>query len=184
MKSIAITNASLAQMTARMSFRITVQFLTPLRQIINLGYAEPSRRSGKTTMGMAISQVMSAAVMGCYPDLYVDPAKVQLSKGPLSTVGHTAISIAAEQIKVSLHRDDMLWNGHQDDEVILCAYNPVRDVAWINKNKSRRSDEAVYLEIPPAMFDDELHLYLMVCDRARRKFANSRYLGAWVVKEN
>ena len=176
--------ATPAQMEVRMSLQITVRFLQPLKGIIKMGYAEWSQTMGKRPAALANSQVMKNAVTGRYPDMFVDPAKVVLSRGSLAPIRGAIERMEQQRIKVALYSEEDLPDGRSDDEVILYAYDPVSRMVWRNDETARRSDDAVYLEAISAKPGDELHLYLMVCDRERKKFANSLYLGAWVVREN
>ncbi|MFC3197618.1 DUF6266 family protein [Parapedobacter deserti] len=166
------------RLAVRQRFKLASEFLMPVRRLIHRGFA--TKRKGKTAFGRAMSYVLLRAVEGDYPNQYVDPAKVRLSEGVLLNPALVEVTRQGRLINVevaSIGADLEGMNESWDDQLILCAYHPEQRVAGINEEPRRRDDGVVSLQLPPLLADKPVHLYLMVHDRAERRWSNSCYLG-------
>jgi len=166
------------RLAVRQRFKLASEFLMPVRRLIYRGFA--TRRKGKTAFGRAMSYVLLRAVAGDYPNQYIDPAAVRLSEGVLlnparGEVTRRGRSITVEVVSIGngLEGVNQAW----DDRLVLCAYHPALRVAGINEEPRTREDGVVSLQLPPLLEDKPVHLYLMVHDRAERRWSNSKYLG-------
>ncbi len=170
-------NSSTAQQANRLAFKCASKFLSPLGGLIKMCYREFARKKKSFPMAMAMSQVLRHAVAGQYPDLYIDPEKVILSKGPVPQVLSPTLQNTVEQITIRYVGDSDFRTRFDDDEVIACAYQVDSGVAVLNTQPALRRDKLVTISIPTELRHKVLHVYLLICDRNRKKFSRSEYLG-------
>jgi len=168
------------RLVLRQRFRLAMAYLNPLRTLINQGFA--TRKKGKTAFGRAMSYALRAAVQGEYPNQYIEPAAVRLSEGVLSRPDRWTVTRQGRTIEVVAVSDPPTANDNNrswDDRLVLCAYHPIKQIAGINATPSTREEGRISLELPSALADQRVHLYLMAHDRAGRKWSNSCYLGEY-----
>lgn len=166
------------RLAIRQRFKLASEFLTPVRKLIQRGFS--TQKKGKTPFGRAMSYVLLRAMAGDYPDQYIDPAAVRLSEGVLRNPIRSEVTRQGRRVTVEVESLGDVPEGLNeawDDRLILCAYNPEVRVAGINEEKRLREEGSVSLELPPLLGDKPVHLYLMVHDRAERRWSNSKYLG-------
>jgi len=183
MKALLTNNRKLARsvdgrLAVRQRFKLAGEFLRPLSGIVAQGFA--TKQKGKTAHGRAMSYLLMRAVEGEYPHQYVNPGRVRLSEGVLQNPAEIEVMRQGSLVKVEAvsRMDSTLGlNLAWDDRLVLCAYHPGLQVAGINEEERLREDGFVALQLPPLLADKPVHLYLMVHDRNKRKWSNSRYLG-------
>lgn len=166
------------RLTVRQRFKLASEFLTPVRRLIDRGFA--TKRKGKTAFGRAMSYLLLRAVAGEYPNQYVCPEAVRLSEGVLMNPIKVEVVRQGQWITLettSWSDDADLYNQSWDDQLVVCAYHPGERVAGINETPCTREERTVSLQLPPLLADKPVHLYLMVHDRAERRWSNSKYLG-------
>lgn len=166
------------RLAVRQRFKLAAEFLMPLRRLIDRGFA--TKMKGKTAFGRAMSYLLLRAVAGKYPNQYIDPAAARLSEGVLHNPSGTEVTRQGALVTVvtesRIGRNDFA-NESWDDQLIVCAYHPGERVAGINEVPCTREERTVTLQLPPRLADKPVHLYLLVHDRAGRRWSNSEYLG-------
>lgn len=166
------------RLAVRQRFKLASEFLVPLRRLIDRGFA--TKRKGKTAFGRAMSYLLLRAVAGEYPNQFIDPQAARLSEGVLHNPFKVEVVRQGALVTVAtesgIGRDDFA-NESWDDELVVCAYHPELRVAGVNEAPCTREERTVSLQLPPLLADKPVHLYLLVHDRAERKWSNSKYLG-------
>lgn len=164
--------------TVRMKFAKARKFLNPVNDVIQMGYTIKNCKKGKTALGRAMSSVLRTAMIGTFPNIEVDPAKVKLSSGvkrPLLVYSckrqEHYIHLRWNPIAEKIHRDEL------DDGIILCAYAVELQLAAINDVNAYRVQGELQMELPDGMQTAAVHLYLFVHDRGQINFSESQYLG-------
>jgi hypothetical protein len=110
-------------------FRLCMQFLNPLRKLLNHSYVQPANR--KPGFNKAFSYHVKYALTGDYPDAKIDFAKVLLSKGRLPKPGSPACELKEDGLLT------FSWTSHcelalakPDDKAFVAIYSPSLD-QWI-----------------------------------------------------
>ncbi|MBL1407653.1 DUF6266 family protein [Sphingobacterium faecale] len=163
----------------RTKFVLGNRFLAPLGPIVSKGFgmkAQQGKRKGWTPRNFALSHLLRFAVIGSYPDLRIDPAKVLLSDGNIEVPQDVGLESADQRLIVSFDTSRLTDFNH-DDRVILVAYQIEDGVAIANTEQALRRDGRVELDVPEYLWQRELHLYLLLCDRAGTDYSRSMYLG-------
>lgn len=77
--------ATVGQMEQRTKFALAVAFLSPIKDVLNLGYSD--KLQGKATgYNKALQFLLNNGITGTYPSLEIDYSKVVISKGALSNL--------------------------------------------------------------------------------------------------
>lgn len=171
-------NKPLGQRVMQHKFYLANQFLYPLASVIKDGFSQRVRQAKKklTARNLALGHAIRYAVKGEYPDLYIDPALVLLSDGPTQTVTVGYMSRDGAMLRVDFNGGKITAINH-DDEVLLLAYDQKGQVAVRNAEPVLRSVSSLILELPDYMRQVRLHLYVIVRNRDRIRYARSQYLG-------
>lgn len=161
----------------QLKFKLVRFFLNPLNMLLQIGFA--TRKKGKTALGRAMSHHLRNALTGEYPDIRIDPAKAKISEGSLAPVQVEQVERVDDFITVSWRLPNYFMPDYKnwDDEMILCVYDVEAGNAAINEQLVIRQDASIKLELPSLLQGREVHLYLMIHDRDKRKIATSEYLG-------
>ena len=164
----------------RMKFAKARKFLNPLNYIIQMGFAPQRLRKGKTAIGRAMSAILQSAMVGEYPHIEVDPARVKISAGvtailPVCGVERIGATIRLRWITLGAP----LRGAERDDRIILCAYAVQEELAAINEEEVLRAEGDLQMQLPEDMEHMPVNLYLCVHDRDKINFSNSQYLGVF-----
>ncbi|MEN5055888.1 DUF6266 family protein [Sphingobacterium kitahiroshimense] len=163
----------------QLRFKVVRYFLNPLNMLIQIGFA--TRKKGKTALGRAMSHHLCNALTGEYPDITIDPAKAKISEGSLDLVMLEQVERAGDFITVKWHLPNRFFpdQSNWDDEVVLCVYDIEAGNAAINEHQVIRKDAHMTLTLPSVLCGKQVHLYLMLHDRDKRKVSRSEYLGKY-----
>lgn len=161
----------------QLGFKVVRYFLNPLNLLIQIGFA--TRKKGKTAIGKAMSHHLRNALTGEYPNIMIDPAKAKISEGTLAQVMLEKVERGGDFITLTWMLPNRFFPDYNnwDDELILCAYDVEGGNAAINEQKVIRKDARMTLELPSVLKGKQVHLYLMIHDRDKRKVSRSKYLG-------
>lgn len=161
----------------QLGFKLVRYFLNPLNLLIQIGFA--TRKKGKTALGRAMSHHLRNALVGEYPNITIDPTKAKISEGTLATIMLEQVERVGDFITVKWLLPGQFFPDHSnwDDELVLCAYDVETGNAAINEQQVIRKDAHMTLELPSVLKGRQVHLYLMLHDRDKRKVSKSEYLG-------
>lgn len=167
------------QLEARAKLSMVMRFLKPLKAIIYRGFmGNQSAKTRIAAMNAAASHVLNQAMVGAYPDLRIDPAKVRLSRGTLLGLPQATFRAQGASVDVSWSPALTPFSGHADDEVTVVVYNPQEKT--VLAGVALRSAGTLAVDASDEPPGSELLVYACVCDRTGRKFANSQFLGRTV----
>lgn len=171
-------NKPLGQLLTQRRFYLANQFLYPLAPIIKEGFGQRVRQAKKrlTARNLAMAHAVKYAVKGEYPDLFVDPALVLLSDGPIQGIRVDHIARDTAMLQVDFDGGEITSTNH-DDELLLLAYDQKGRAAICNDHRVIRSASAIVLRLPDYMREVRLDLYVLLRDRDRIRYSRSQYLG-------
>jgi len=164
------------QLDVRSKLATAMQFLKPVKEIVYKGFAGAHRSRSKTAaMNAAASHMLNYAMEGTFPDITVNPAAVRLSRGTLLPLLDIALQRSGSEITVSWSTIVSPFSGHADDRVRVVCYN-LRERS-VTVGKARRSDGMVTMDLSELPLGSNTLVYAYACDRERKQFANSQFLG-------
>ncbi|WP_449440019.1 DUF6266 family protein [Pedobacter steynii] len=162
-----------AQIASRGKFRFVNELLVPFYPFITVGFKNMAR--GKTEMNVAFTQNFNEPIVGVYPDLSVDYAKLTLSKGTLPPlISIQAALIGADLIKVTWDPNN---HGTFDDQIMLTIYSPELKIADGFVGGVKRRDKECTFRFNPKLIGKALEVYISVVALNGARVGNTEYLG-------
>ncbi|SKC06655.1 hypothetical protein SAMN05660841_03982 [Sphingobacterium nematocida] len=172
--------ASEDQLAQRARFALGVGFLSPIKDLLNLGYSDPLQ--GRSTgYNKALQHLLSYGVIGTYPSLELDYGSIVVAKGALSNLlGVAWTESAPQEISVSWSTEVNRFNAFADDSVILLMYNKEKRFFSILESATR-NDGTMSFNFPPVYAGDHVVGWVFTGHRDGVKTSGSYYLGEIVV---
>lgn len=178
-----ITNkkASENQLAQRARFATAVAFLSPIMDLLNLGYSD--KLQGRATgYNKALQYLMNnGGITGTYPALEIDYSKVVIAKGSLTNLMAVEWQeTAAQQISVSWISQLNRYNAFVDDAVILLMYNRTKNFFSVIESATR-GDEQLDFTLPASYAGDAIEGWVFTGHRDGVKTSVSFYLGELII---
>ncbi|WP_333624528.1 DUF6266 family protein [Sphingobacterium siyangense] len=174
-----ITNkkASEGQIAQRAKFATAVAFLSPIKDLLNLGYSD--KLQGKATgYNKALQYLLNyGGVTGTYPALEIDYGKVVISKGSLANLMGVVWSEAfPQEIMLTWEPELNKFNAFAGDSVILLMYNSNKNFFSILESATRE-EGSLGFTLPASYSGDTLEGWVFTGHEDGIKTSPSFYLG-------
>lgn len=172
--------ASPRQLAQRARFALGVAFLSPIKDLLNLGFSD--KQQGKATgYNKALQQLLSTAVAGEYPAYELDYSAVTIARGSLANLMGVRWQETAPR-ELSLHWENEVnrFNAFEDDSVILLIYNLEKTFFSIAESGVREDGE-LQLTLPEAYAGDRIVGWVFTGHRDGVKTSSSYFLGELTV---
>jgi len=164
------------QLAQRARFGLAVSFLSPIKDVLNLGYSDRTQTKS-TGYNKALQHLLNHGVVGSYPDFELDYAAVSVSRGSLNNLmGAHWQESAPRVITMTWETEVNRFNAFVDDAVILLMYNI--DKAFFSILESgTRGDGSIDVTMPEAYTGDRIVGWVFTGHRDGIKTSSSYYLG-------
>ncbi len=164
-----------AQLIQQAKFGLIVNFLSPIRALLDNGFKDTGRASG---YHLAVNHNLANAVAGTYPEFAIDFTQIAISKGSLISYG--------EQASISEGLLTFTWpevpenaiNSFASDKASILVYNASKNIHMASSGVERSALSAE-MAIPPAFAGDTLQAYIFFTS-LKGKTSNSTYVGSFV----
>lgn len=167
------------QVNQRNKFSVTIEFLQPNKDFINVGYKGYAIK--KTPFNAAMSYVLGNAITGIAPDFSVDYADALVSRGSLSGVLNGATDLATPgEVSFSWDDNSAESNANTTDKAMLLVYNPNKKESTYILEGPDRTTGSVVVDVPDSYAGDTVHLFMAFVS-LEGKVSNSSYLGSGAV---
>lgn len=166
-----------SQMEHRAKFATVSKFMTGLSAVWRYGYRW-KKGEGRSSATCMFSQIYDEAVTGNYHDGFtIDPTKVQMSQGNLTTLHSIAASVATatQTITVSWSDNTGVGNAEPNDQLSIMAYNPTKKTSMLETHKAPREAETASMTYPSSWAGDTIYVYAFLDNG--QEAANSILLG-------
>ncbi|OOG16335.1 hypothetical protein BWD42_21610 [Sphingobacterium sp. CZ-UAM] len=171
---------SVGRLIMQRKFCLANEFLSPLGKIIQEGFAHRAKQGkGKRLIprNLALAHTIRYAVKGDFPNLFIDPALILLSDGHVKEINIRKTQRMGSNVSVSFDGGTLTKMNH-DDEIQLVAYHVEGRVAVRSHRTVNRSKKLISLSLPDYLMQvQQLHLYILVCDRDGICYSRSQYVG-------
>lgn len=164
------------QLAQREKFSILASFLSPIQDLLNLGYSD-SLQTKATGYNKAFGHAIKHAFTGSYPFFDIDYSKLIISRG--SSMPLFAASWMETQplhVELSWLRSTSKIMGYNDDSVILLVYN-VDKKHYNVMETAIRQDESLDFSFPSIFAGDTIVGWVFTGERDGVKTSPSYYLG-------
>lgn len=160
------------QLAHRAKFALAINFLSPLRELINIGYNDSGQQK-ETGFNRATSHVISL-VEGDFPDFSIPYEEVVLSNGSLQPVRAT-VDLDAGGASISWTTGSKSLGANPDDVVNMVFYDTETDDFFIFQDATRAEGSYVLAEedLPTGAY----HLWVFATSADNSKRSKSIYVG-------
>ncbi len=175
-KGRVLKPASIGQLRVRMEMKVTVAFLKPVLEFMTYGFELEARGTTKNAYNLAVRYNKMNALMGVYPEIEVDYAKVLLTDGNMDMAQNTEVEVQESGFCFTWQCIDMVW-PRENDQVMLMAYFPsIKRAVYLLAGAKRKTGKQV-LAIPADMAGLTAELYISFVSEDRKRMAKSLYAG-------
>jgi len=156
---------------------ITSKFLSPFKEVIDLGYKLEAKNTGKTPYNHATSNIRLNAITGSYPEQRIDYPNVLLTKGNKPLTEGLSINAVEDGLLFSwdpaVSDSGRRWN----DQAIMVAYIPSMRELFYLLNGARRTEGSDILSIPRFKDTVVIETYISFIAASHKSVSNSVYTG-------
>lgn len=172
--------ASDAQLSQRAKFGMAVAFLSPIKDLLNIGFSD-LQQTKATGYNVALRQMLQNGLVGDYPNLEIAYEQVNLSRGRLAPLfGLELAETSPGEATLSWQPKMNRFTAFADDEVIVLVYN--KNKAFFDiMEQSTRADGSLNIELPTVFSGDELAVWVIMAHREGIVTSNSQYAGSITV---
>jgi len=165
--------ATAVQIAHRAKFALAIEFLSPLREVINIGFNDTGSKK-MTAFNKATNELLKT-IEGQYPDFIVPYNTVKFSKGSLGNVtavidknmdGNTEVTWSPALTRLAAAADDV---------VHIILYQEEEQDYYVFQDATRI--EGSYTIDPEGMGTGEFHVWILVISHDNKKRSNSKYYG-------
>lgn len=172
--------ASDAQLAQRTRFALAVAFLSPIKDLLNLGFSD-SEQASATGYNVALSHLLRNGMTGDYPVVEIDYSRVRISRGSLGApVGLTIAETRPGEATVSWQPIINKFNAFADDSAVALVYNTNKAFFSVYEN-AVREDGILSFALPAAFAGDVLETWVFMGHRDGLRTSNSVYAGQLTV---
>lgn len=179
-KAVSVANPRTeAQLSQRARFTTALRFLQPCTDFLRTGYKNYAVK--QTAFNAAMSHTLSNAVTGAYPAFGIDPSKVMLSRGALTTAVNVQAVVSDGTVKVSWDDNSSLGSAKPTDRALAIVVNPDNGEAVYKTTGTTRNSSSEMLDIPTDWTGDSAEVYLGFISDDGKEVANSVYGGSILI---
>lgn len=169
---------SLKQQANHQAMAVTTRFLSHLSEFVNNGFDLEARGTIRNQHNMAVSYIKKNALQGEYPNISIDYAKVQLSKGRLAIPKDLRMEKVAGGIQISWAPNHYLGEGAQYDDCLqLAVCFPEKGKKKVELNFSKRELGTAFLPLEPEELERSMEVYLFLRAANHDSVSDTVYLG-------
>lgn len=171
-KAVSVANPRTeGQVRQRTKFSVTLSFLQPLTDFLRVGYKMYAIK--KTAFNAAMSYFINNAIIGDSPDFSIDPSKVLVSRGPLTSALNANATIQPGEVTVSWEDNSSSGSATSSDKALIVVYNVSKMEAVYTTSGATRSEQSQVMTIPADWDNDILSVHLGFISEDGTKVSNS-----------
>lgn len=160
----------------RAKFGLASGFLKPLTGLLNSSYKFINPK--KTGKGLALRQILDEAIIGDYPDLEIDYAKVRLIHGRLPVPPETCIQAEKpDRLSFTWSFQPHWYTGSSDELILLVYCISLKEFGCYENTGIQRSDESGSIRLPEEFAGKECCVWLAYRSVQQNAWSDSVYLG-------
>ena len=168
------------QAAQRAKFAFAVNFLRPIKPLLNLGFSD-KLQGRQTGYNRALQAMINNAISGEFPDYTVDYANVVVAQGGLG-IPVSLVFAQDEPEEVTLGWEPLTnkYNSFADDELVVVLYNTTKRFMNVYDG-ALRSAGSMAISVPASFSGDELVAWAFMVHRDGEKTSDSLFAGTVVL---
>lgn len=165
--------ATAKQVEQRAKFALAVNFLSPLRELINIGYNDSAQQK-ETGFNRATSHLISL-IEGEFPDISIPYEQVVLSNGGLQPI-RAALSTDVGAVSLTWSTATNNVSANATDVVNIVLYEETTDDFFVYQDATRA--DGSYAVTEEDLGTGDYHLWVFATSTDLSKRSKSVYVGA------
>jgi hypothetical protein len=171
------TPATMSQLACRAVLRITNEMLSPVKDLVVIGFEKNKRNRKQSPYNLACGFNMLNAIAGEYPDLYPNFAKARFTQGRIPVDYSASNEIVDFGILFTWNTEEdsqyIKWN----DQVILIIYMPETKEAIYHVGTDIRKTGSALIKLPRYDHKVIMETYISFISANHKYVSNSLHLG-------
>lgn len=165
------------QLRCRQQIALVAQLLNPIKELVKTGYQAKAINMLRQPYVLATSYHKTNAILGEYPNQYLDFTALQFSSGSLPKPQTATVVCTENELLFSwTNRSNMSFTEGRD-QVMLLAYYPELEAATYTLYGSERRTGSATLELSPAFEHGCVETYMAFISADRKHVSTSVYTG-------
>lgn len=164
------------QLAHRMKFGLINKELSPLREVIKMGYKDTDAFS------KVVSKSFGEVFTGEYPDFEIDFSKLRLAAGKLQSVEKVTAKLSDETFGIDLSWDTTVGfqstMGSESDTVNVVCYNKNTQLALTFNNVAKRGESSAVIALPEIWKGSDIHCWVYLTSTDDLFNSNSVYVSS------
>lgn len=165
------------QLGGRMITGIIAEFMSRVKEFINVGFKPEAKIAGKSEYNIASSYNRLNAISGSYPDCAIDYSKVLLSKGSKPLTQNVSVKKIEEGLQFTWDPAVSDSGRRWTDQVMMMAYIPEMKEAVFIINGARRTAGMDILILPKFNETVTVETYISFIAANHKSVSDSIYTG-------
>lgn len=134
-----------AQLAQHAKFELATRFMRSFTSLFNASFKQVN---SKTARNAVLKNLLTNAIGGIPPNLYIDYSKVEVAQGSLNVADNPlASSPSAGRIRFNWTDSSGLGNAKAEDKAILVVYSPDKNLAIYTVNGATRNTQQDELDV-------------------------------------
>jgi len=168
-----------AQVNQRIKFALTVNYLKPMNSLLRSGWKLYA--IGQSAINAAMSYTIAHAITGTYPDYSIDPSKVLISCGGLTSVFNAMATVSNGVIEFVWDDNSGVNDAKPTDKALIAIVNRISGEVITDSEGAERMTGAQTLVLPNRWAGNTIETYIGFISDDGREVSNSVYLGSFLV---
>jgi hypothetical protein len=165
------------QLNVQMQTQLMSVFFSKILPFIKAGFAAEAANTQLNAHNICMKQDRKKVITGTYPHLELAFDQILVSQGTLRPAVSPMMGQSPDGLQFSWHTDPKMDWPESSDQVMLLAYFPSTNELVYKLFGNNRLAGADTLDIPEALQDQRMEVYLSFIAADRTAQANSTYMG-------
>jgi hypothetical protein len=169
-----------AQETQRQKWAVTMHFLQPLSEFLQVGFKSYAIKM--TGINAAMGYNIKNALTGTYPNIAIDYPNALVSRGNLAgALNQVAASTVAGTVHFTWDDNSGEIGASAYDKTLLVVYNPAQHQAVTVSELAERADGTQTVTVPDSFSGDLVQCYIAFITVDGAMISDSAFAGAVTV---
>lgn len=170
---------TLKQKIQRDKFKLAQIALQPITPFLRKGFKFELKQ--RTAFNSAMSHAIKNAIMGEYPNIYIDYTKLLVSHGNHTGIIMPQVGVMLDRIILSWKDNSNIAKAQPSDKIMVLAINPAKKESVHIAEGALRSAKREELLFPSHWGGDKLEVYAAFMARNGKSISASTHCGSVVV---
>jgi hypothetical protein len=178
---ISTKPATKNQKKSRQRVRITNEFISPVKEFINVAMKPEGQALKKTPNDLMLSHTLLNGIKGEYPNQEIDFTKVQFSKGKMPKTPGLQVSQNDAGLEFTWNTELIKNQFRHDDQLMVLVYLPELKNAEFETHAIKRSAGKYQFDMLKEDTPTRMEIYISFMSTDQKRVCDSEYLGQLIL---